>query len=387
MFKVLEQELNELEAQGLRRSCRTIEAVEAGRVRIDGQWKVNLAANNYLGLAQHPRVVAAARQALDRFGAGAGSARLIGGTFPPHEQLEERLARFKQADAALLFSTGYMANLGVITALVGPGDLVLGDRLNHASLIDACRLSGAVFRVYPHGDVERLEQALASRRSRYRRVLVVTEGVFSMDGDLPPLPEIVRVARKHDAWLLLDDAHATGVFGAGGRGTPEHFGIPPEGILQMGTLSKALGSVGGYIAGPRPVIELLKNRARSFIYTTAPPPACAAAALEALNVIEEEPVWRRRLWENVRGWIAGLKEIGVERVSEQSPIVPIRVGDSRQTMELAGRLFEQGVYAPGIRPPTVPEGSARIRTSLMAVHTPEELNQGLEAFRWALQRT
>lgn len=384
-FNFLQQELDALETEGLRRSCRNMEAIEGGRVRIDGQWKLNLAANNYLGLTHHPRVITAAREALERFGAGAGSARLLGGTFPPHEALEAHLARFKQAEAALLFPTGYMAALGIVTALLGPEDLVIGDRLNHASLIDACRLSGAVFRVYPHGDAGRLEEALKRRRGRYRRVLVVTEGLFSMDGDLPPLPEIAVAARKHDAWLLVDDAHATGVFGAQGRGSLEHFGIPADGILQMGTLSKALGSVGGYLAGPRAVIEFLKNKARSFIYTTAAPPATAAAALEALRVIEEEPVWRNRLWENVHTWTAGLKALGVELVSDVSPIVPVRSGSNRETVALAQALFEQGVYAPGIRPPTVPEGSARIRTSLTALHTKQELNKGLEAFRWVMQ--
>lgn len=387
MFEPLEQELELLKAQGLYRSCRTMEAVEDGCVLIDGQWKINLAANNYLGLTRHPRVVAAAREALERFGAGAGSARLLGGTFPPHEALEEALARFKQAEAALLFPTGYMANLGTVTALLGAEDLVIGDRLNHASLIDACRLSGAEFRVYPHADADRLDEALKQRRSRYRRVLVITEGFFSMDGDLPPLPEIVQVARQHDGWLLLDDAHATGVFGKNGRGTLEHFGIPPEGILQMGTLSKALGSVGGYVAGPRAVIDLLRNKARSFIYTTAAPPACAAAALEALRVIEEEPVWRERLWGNVRTWITGLKAARVELISEAGPIVPVRSGTNQETLDLAQALLDQGVYAPGIRPPTVPEGSARIRTSLSALHTHEELTQALEAFRWAFQNT
>lgn len=385
MFELLEQELELLKAQGLYRSCRTMEAVDGGRVLIDGQWKINLAANNYLGLTQHPRVVAAARDALERFGAGAGSARLLGGTFPPHEALEEALARFKQAEAALLFPTGYMANLGVVTALLGAGDLVIGDRFNHASLIDACRLSGAAFRIYPHGDAGRLEEALRRRRSQYRRVLIATEGVFSMDGDLAPLPEIVQTARKHDAWLLLDDAHATGVFGKNGRGTLEHFGIPPEGTLQMGTLSKALGSVGGYVAGPRAVIDLLRNKARSFIYTTAAPPACVAAALAALKVLEEEPLWRERLWENVRAWIAGLKTAGVELISDVSPIVPVRSGTNQETLDLARTLLDQGVYAPGIRPPTVPAGSARIRTSLSALHTREELAQALEAFRWAFQ--
>ena len=385
MFSSLQKELDELEAQGLRRRLRRVEAAEGGRVQVDGRWLISLASNNYLGLTQHPKVIAAAQEALARYGTGSGSARLIGGNFPPHEELEQELARFKQAEDCLLFSTGYMANLGVVTALAGPGDLVIGDRLNHASLIDACRLSGADLRVYPHGDAQRLEEALRQRRGRYRRILVITEGIFSMDGDLAPLPEIVEAARRHDAWLLLDDAHGTGVFGAGGRGSLEHFGIPPEGILQMGTLSKALGSLGGYLAGPRAVVELLRNRARSFIYTTALPPGCAVAALEGLRVIQREPQLRLRLWENVRRWTSGLEKMGCDLVSKSSPIVPVRVGSNRETMALAQALEEAGVYAPGIRPPTVPEGSARIRTSLTALHTAHELEQALKTFQKCLQ--
>jgi len=381
MFEPLQKELDELEAQGLRRVSSRVEAVDGGRVRMGGRWLISLSSNNYLGLTQHPRVIAAAQESIARYGTGSGSARLIGGNLPPHEELEQELARFKQAEDCLLFSTGYMANLGVVTALVGPGDLVIGDRLNHASLIDACRLSGAAFRVYPHGDARRLEEALRRRRGHYRRTLVVTEGVFSMDGDLPPLREIAETARRHDAWLLLDDAHGTGVFGPGGRGSLEHFGIRPEGILQMGTLSKALGSLGGYLAGPRVVVELLRNRARSFIYTTALPPGCAAAALEGLRVLQSEPDLRRRLWENVRIWTAGLRGLGLDLISDAGPIVPVRVGSNRETMALAQALEEAGLYAPGIRPPTVPEGSARIRTSLTALHTEQEMGQALEAFR------
>jgi len=363
-----------------------VEAVEGGRIRVEGRWLIHLASNDYLGLTHHPRVLAAAQEALGRYGAGAGSARLIGGTFPPHEQLEEDLARFKQAEDCLLFSTGYMANLGAVAALAGAGDLVIADRLSHASLIDACRLSRAAFRVFPHRDVGRLDGLLRRRRARYRRVLVVTEGVFSMDGDLSPLPELIAVTRRHEAWLLVDDAHGLGVFGRTGRGTLEHFGAATDGLLQMGTLSKALGSLGGFLAGPREVVELVRNRARSFIYTTALPPACAAAALEALKVMQEEPGLRRRLWDNVACWTSGLKRLGWELISEGSQIVPIRVGASPETMELAHALFEAGLFAPGIRPPTVPEGSARIRTSVTAAHTPEDLEAALRAFEAAHSR-
>lgn len=376
----LQRELDELDRQGLRRFWRCVEAVDGGRILIDGQWRVHLASNNYLGLSTHPRVVAAAREALEQYGAGAGSARLIGGTFPPHEQLEEELARFKQAEAAIVFPTGYMANLGIITTLAGPDDLLIGDRLNHASLIDACRLSRATFRVYPHLDAEKLNDLLKQRRAKYRRVLIIAEGLFSMDGDCSPLKAISELARRYDAWLMVDDAHGTGVLGEAGRGSLEAAGVSPEGIFQMGTLSKAIGSVGGYLAGPKAAVELIKNKARSFIFTTALPPASAAAAHEALRVIQQEPVWRENLWNNVRHWTEGLKRIGLPLVSENSPIVPIQVGDNRLTMEIAQSLFDQGVYAPGIRPPTVPEGQARIRTSVTALHTTADLDNALKVF-------
>ena len=401
LMRALQQELNEIARQGLYRSWQKVEAIEGGRIQLEGRWFIHLASNSYLGLHQHSAVMGAAREALDRFGTGVGSARLLAGTSLLHEELEEELARFKGTEAALVFSTGYMANLGIVTALVGRGDLILADRLNHASLIDAARLSGATLRVFPHADADRLG-AILKRRPKNGKVLVMTEGVFSMDGDLAPLKEIVELTRRHGAWLLVDDAHGTGVVGPHARGTLEHFGISgAENILQMGTLSKALGSLGGYLAAPRVVIETLKNKARPFIYTTALPAACAAAALEALRVIDREPVWHRRLWENVSRWTSGLKGLGLDLISEASPIVPIRIsatnrggsaksfggGSSQEVMALAKALFEAGLYAPGIRPPTVPAGSARIRTSVTALHAPEELETALELFRDVWSRT
>ncbi len=378
-FDSLRTELDDLTAQGLYRSPRKAEEICGGRIRVGSKWLVHLASNNYLGLTEHPRVKAAAAEAVTRFGTGAGSARLIGGNLPLHESLEEGLARFKQSEAALVFSTGYMANLGAVTALVGSGDLVIGDRFNHASLIDACRLSKATFRVFPHRDTACLAAALKRHRGQHRRALIVTEGVFSMDGDLAPLPEIVEAARQYDAWVLVDDAHGTGVLGEGGRGTVSHFGL--SGILQMGTLSKALGSLGGYVAGPSAVIELLRNKARSFIYTTALPPASAAAAQEALRVIEAEPIWIERLWKNTEQMRAGLTALEIPLVAQESPILPVRVGDAQEAMRLAEELLAAGVYAPGIRPPTVPAGSACIRISMSAVHTPRDIAAALKAFQ------
>lgn len=381
MLETFQEELEELKKQGLYRSWSRVDAIDGARIRVDGRWLIHLSSNSYLGLHQHPEVIAAAKEALDQFGAGSGSARLIGGTSRLHEKLEEELARFKKAQAALLFPTGYMANLGIVTTLLSPGDLILGDRLNHASIIDACRLSGASFRVYPHRDVERLEAALKHRRSDYHRVLIVTEGLFSMDGDIAPLAGIADVARRYEALLLVDDAHATGVLGKEGRGSLEHANVSPDGILQMGTLSKALGSLGGFVAGPVGVIELLKNKARSFIYTTASPPACVAAARAALDIIGRQPQLRENLWKNVRCWTQGLRELGFESVSAESPIVPIRVGENEEVLKFSQALFEAGVYAPGIRPPTVPAGSSRIRTSVTALHTENDLNAALNAFK------
>ena len=384
MLENFQQELDELESHGLLRRCRRVVPLENGKIRVDGKTLLHLASNSYLGLHQHPRVIGRAVEATRRYGTGAGSARLIGGTLELHEELEEAIAAFKQAESALLFSTGYMANLGVVTALAGSGDLVIGDRLNHASLVDACRLSGATFRVYPHKDVERLQTILRQRRKNYNRVFIVTEGLFSMDGDVAPLLELAELADRYDVFLIVDDAHGTGVLGPHGRGSLEQCGVSPAHhrgrIIQVGTFSKALGSLGGFAAGPKVVIEFLRNKARSFIYTTALPAACAAASLEALRIVEEEETVRAQLWNNVRLWISGLERIGVKLISKESPIVSLAIGQTRQTMACAENLFENGFYAPGIRPPTVPQGQARIRTSITAVHAPADLDRALLAF-------
>ncbi|MBI4227446.1 MAG: 8-amino-7-oxononanoate synthase [Candidatus Omnitrophica bacterium] len=369
--------LDERRAAGLYRSVRRVEGASSPHLAIDGRDYLNLASNNYLGLTTHPRVVGAAADALRQYGTGAGASRLIAGHLAIHEQLETALAAFKQTEAALVFPTGYMANLGAITALVGPGDLVIADRLAHASLIDACRLSRATFRVYPHGDVERLRALLARRRGA-RRTLVVTDSVFSMDGDLAPLPALWDVCRAHDAWLLVDDAHGAGVLGATGRGALEHVGMAPtDGVIQMGTLSKAFGSLGGFIAGSTTLIEYLRNTARAFIYTTALPPPAAAAALAAIRVVQEEPALRQALWARQAQWTDGLTRLGLPLVSNATPIVPILLGDTARTMAVAQALQHAGIYAPGIRPPTVPEGAARIRTTVMATHAAEELDEAL----------
>ncbi len=378
--------LNRLRAAGLLRQLRTVEGEQGPWVSVDGRRLLLFSSNNYLGLANHPRVKAAAKAAIDRYGVGAGAARLISGNTPLHDELERRLARLKGTEAALLFSSGYLANVGLPPTLVGPNDLIVADRLCHASLIDGCRLARATFRVYPHRDPDRLARLL-SRRWPGQQVLIVTDGVFSMDGDIAPLPEIVALARRHEAIILLDDAHATGVLGRQGRGTMEHFQMANETVIQMGTLGKAIGTYGAYVAGSRALITHLLNTARTFLYTTALPPAVVAAAIAALEVIDQEPERRQRLWENQRTLAAGLRAVGFDLGQSETPILPLMVGDARRAVEMATRLWEAGVWAPAIRPPTVPDGASRIRLAVMATHTPEDLELALNAARRAGKET
>jgi glycine C-acetyltransferase/8-amino-7-oxononanoate synthase len=313
---------------------------------------------------------------------GAGAARLVSGTLPPHVELETALARFKGTEAALVFGSGYLANLGVIPALIGAGGLVLADRLCHASLIDGCRLSGASLRVYRHNDVAHLKSLLARRPSK-RDTLIVTDGVFSMDGDLAPLPELVELADRYGARLFVDDAHGTGVMGAQGRGTIEHFGLENRIPFHMGTLGKALGTSGAYVAGSVAVVQYLVNTARTFLFATAPPPATAAATVAGLQVLQAEPERRARLWENRQYLWSGLKRLGFRLTASASPILPIVIGDAQKAVAMAGRLLELGVYAPAIRPPTVAKGTSRIRVTVTSEHSRAQLDQALAAFERA----
>lgn len=359
----IEKELQELHQAGLYRSLLPVEGVEGPFVKIGGKKYLCFCSNDYLGLAGHPRIKRAAQEAIERYGWGTGASRLVSGNTTIHEALEVELAHFKGTEAALVFPSGYMANVGTVTALVGKGDIVVGDRLNHASLIDGCRLSGADFRVYAHKDTEGLEGILR-RSSQYGKRLIVTDGVFSMDGDLAPLPHIVELAKKYKAMLMVDDAHGTGVLGKKGKGTLEHYGLERGVDVQMGTLSKALGGIGGFVAGGKTLIEYLKNRSRPFIYTTALPVAACAAAREALKIIEEEPSRREALWKNVRCLQEGLNVPGVE-----SPIFPIVIGDAKEAVALSRSLFEKGLWVTAIRPPTVPEGTSRLRVTVTSEHT------------------
>jgi glycine C-acetyltransferase/8-amino-7-oxononanoate synthase len=381
---MFDEQLHQLEARHLLRRLTLTESESSSVVAIEGRPVILMASNNYLGLATHPALKKAAIVATERFGVGSGASRLVSGTLPPHMELETALARFKGTEASLVFGSGYLANIGLIPALIGPGGLILADRLSHASLLDGCRLSGADLRRFRHGDLGHLETLLAKRPPR-RETLIVTEGVFSMDGDLAPIPELLGLADRFGARMLVDDAHGTGVMGPKGRGTAEHFGVDPRLLFHMGTLSKALGTSGGYVTGPASLIRYLVNRARPFIYTTAPPPATAAASLAALAVLDAEPERRACLWRNRERFHAGLTAMGLKTTETASPIIPVLIGDAQKAVAMAERLLQLGVYAPAIRPPAVPQETSRIRTTVTAEHTTDQLDAVLAAFRQAGQ--
>ncbi|WP_162472596.1 8-amino-7-oxononanoate synthase [Thermoanaerobacter kivui] len=387
LFRFLEKELELLKESSLYRQLPgPLEEFNGSRAIINGQEVLLFSSNNYLGMSHHPRVKAATLEAVERWGTGSGGSRLTTGNFVLHRQLEERIARFKSTEDAIVFSSGYLANLGVISALVGQGDLVLSDELNHASIIDGCRLSRATVKVFRHKDVAHLKDILLAERNSYRRCLIVTDGVFSMDGDIAPLPQLLQLAEEFQSLLMVDDAHATGVLGKRGAGTVEHFGLENKNIIQVGTLSKALGSEGGYVAGNVILIDYLRNRARSFIFSTALSPPIVAAAIAALDVLEEELYLLDQLHANVRQFYKGLKELGFEVLPTESAIIPLMVGESHRTLALSSALAEKGVFVPAIRPPTVPEGTSRLRITVMATHKPEDIQRALEAFLWAGKR-
>ena len=381
---MFEDRLQRLEAQSLRRRIRPLGSGTGPVVTLEGRSVILLASNDYLGLAGHPMLKQAAMSATEQYGVGAGAARLISGTLPPHDALETALAKFKGTDAALVFGSGYLANIGLIPALIESGGLILADRLCHASLLDGCRLSGADVRVFRHRDVNHLE-TLLSTRAAGRPILIVTDGVFSMDGDLAPLPHLVDLADRYGAMLYVDDAHGTGVLGAHGRGALEHFGLESRVPFHMGTLGKALGTSGAYVVGQESAIQYFVNRARSFLFTTAPPPATAASTLAALTVLQSEPDRRARLWENRRRLFEGLTQMGYRMADSASPIMPIIVGDAERAVAFADQLLQLGVYAPAVRPPTVPPGTSRIRVTVTSEHPPRHLETALEAFRVAGQ--
>jgi glycine C-acetyltransferase/8-amino-7-oxononanoate synthase len=377
-----QDQLNSLEEQGLLRRLSTVTSAQGPLVEIDGRRVLLLCSNNYLGLANHPQVIEAARDATAQFGAGSGSSRLISGSMSCHWQLEEGLAAFKSSERALLFNSGYAANIGILQGLLEEGDLIFSDALNHASIIDGCRLSKARTIVYPHDDIAALDALMAQESPRRQgRWLIVTDGVFSMDGDLAPLPELVQLKKHYDALLMVDDAHGTGVLGAGGRGSGEYLGCLEQIDLHMGTLGKALGGAGAYLAGPAAAIELLINRARSFIFSTSLPPGVPAAALAALKIVDsdEGAHLRQSLAANRLRFVTALRRGGLTVAEHPSPIVPIITGDPEPTMAASDKLLAEGYFVQGIRPPTVPAGSCRLRATLMANHQPADLEMAAQA--------
>jgi glycine C-acetyltransferase/8-amino-7-oxononanoate synthase len=367
------ERLEELRDRGLYRRLRLISGPQGPRVTLDGRPVLLLCSNDYLGLANHPRVRGAAADAAMRWGAGAGASRLISGNMQPHGRLEDRLARFKGYESALLFGSGYLANTGTIAALAGEGEVVFSDELNHASIIDGCRLSRAETFVYRHGDIEHLAWGL--REAEGRGSLIVSDGVFSMDGDVAPLPQLLKLARDHGCRLMVDEAHATGALGPGGRGSVAAAGLSGEVDLVVGTLGKALGSYGAYVCAGRKLTEFLVNTARSFIFSTAPPPPAAAAGLAALELLETRPQRIEDLRANAATLRSALAGQGLAVGSSRAQIIPVEVGDAGRTMALSERILEGGVFAQGIRPPTVPEGTSRLRFTVMSTHRPDELER------------
>ena len=377
---LLERELQGLRSRGLFREMRRIESIQGPSVVVDGKEMILLSSNNYLGLANHPEVIEAQVLAAKEFGAGSCASRLISGNMFLHERLEKAVADFKGTESAIVFPTGYMANIGAISALAGKEDLIVCDKLNHASIIDGVRLSGAAMRVYPHKNLERLE-AILKRSTSYKKRFIISDGVFSMDGDIAPLSDIIKISEEYDAILMLDDAHGTGVLGENGKGTCEYFGITGGVHIQMGTFSKAFGNLGGFIAGSSNLIEYIRNKARAFIYSTALPPAILGGCIKAIDIVNNDAGLRRRLWDNVKKLRNSLVEMGFDIMDTDTQIIPIYTGDISSTMAASEFLFKNRVFAPGIRPPTVSGNKCRIRTSLMATHTSEQLDRVIDVFR------
>ena len=376
-LQFLDDALAEMKGGGLHRTLRILSGEQRARSRFDGREVINLSSNNYLGLTTHPRLRDAALRAVKELGVGSGSVRTIAGTMELHMELERRIAAFKKTEASVVFQSGFAANAGTVSAILGKEDLILSDELNHASIIDGARLSRAAIKVFPHRDVATLRKLLEETGDVKRR-LVITDGVFSMDGDIAPLREIAAVAREHGAIMMVDDAHASGVLGRNGRGTVDHFDLHGSVDIQVGTLSKAIGVLGGYVCGTKSLIDYLHHRARPFLFSTSHPPAVSAACLAAFDVLEEEPDRIERLWGNTKRFKAGLTRLGFDTGVSETPITPILVGEADLAMRFSDRLFEQGVFSQGIGFPTVAKGKARLRTIVTATHTEDELDQALE---------
>jgi glycine C-acetyltransferase len=375
----LGDELESLKQQNLYRQLRVLEDEQKAHTTFDHRSVVNLSSNNYLGLTTHPRLRAAALDAIGRYGVGSGSVRTIAGTMDLHVELEQKLAIFKKVEAVVVFQSGFTANAGAVSAILTKEDVVISDELNHASIIDGCRLSRAAIKVFPHKDADAARRIIDGLPAGQRRLLI-TDGVFSMDGDLGPLPALCDVAEQTGCIMMVDDAHASGVFGANGRGTIDHFGVHGRVDVQVGTLSKAIGALGGYVAGTRNLIEFLQHRARPFLFSTSHPPSVTAACIAALDVLTEEPEIIDRLWSNTRFFKAGLERLGFNTGLSESPITPVITGDSTKANALSDRLFQRGVFAQAIAFPTVARDKARVRTIVTATHTVEDLQYALDMF-------
>ena len=376
----LQQEINGLKESGLYNNIRTLSSPQGAWLVVDGKKVLNFCSNNYLGLANHPKIVKAARKATKTYGVGPGAVRTIAGTMELHIELEKRLAAFKGVEAAITFQSGFNANLATIPALVGKEDTIFSDRLNHASIIDGCRLSGAKIIAYEHNSAESLEEAIKENLSKYRRALIVTDGVFSMDGDIAPLPALSEVAEKHDILLMVDDAHGEGVLGKGGRGIVDHFGLHGKVDIEVGTMSKAFGVMGGVVAGDKVIVEWLRQRGRPFLFSSAMTVPDAAACLAAVDLLEESTELVDRLWENGRYFKAEMQQLGFDTGASETPITPVMLGEAPLAQEFSRELYRKGVFGTAIGYPTVPQGKARIRVMISAAHSKDDLDQGLKAF-------
>ncbi|MEC1755623.1 glycine C-acetyltransferase [Bacillus mojavensis] len=377
-FEFLKAELERMKENHTWQDVKQVESMQGPSVTVNHKKVIQLSSNNYLGFTSHPRLIKAAQEAAQQFGAGTGSVRTIAGTFTMHQELEKKLAAFKKTEAALVFQSGFTTNQGVLSSILSKDDIVISDELNHASIIDGIRLTKADKKVYQHVDMSDLEKVLR-KSMNYRMRLIVTDGVFSMDGNIAPLPDIVELAEKYDAFVMVDDAHASGVLGESGRGTVNHFGLDGRVHIQVGTLSKAIGVLGGYVAGSKVLIDYLRHKGRPFLFSTSHPPAVTAACMEAIDVLLEEPEHMERLWENTHYFKSRLIQMGFTLTQSETPILPILIGNEGGAKQFSDQLLSQGVFAQSIVFPTVAKGKARIRTIMTAEHTKEELDQALDA--------
>lgn len=374
------EKLNELKDQGVYRKLTVLGSASGPRCVINGKEVINLSSNNYLGFANHPRLKQAAIKAIEEWGVGAGAVRTIIGNMSIHEQLEEKIAKFKHVEAVLVFQSGFTANAGCIPAITEKGDVIITDELNHASIIDGCRLSKADVVRYKHSDMEDLERVILEVKDKYKTKLIITDGVFSMDGDIAKLPEIVELAEKYGCLTYVDDAHSSGVLGSNGQGSAHHFGLSDRVDIQIGTLSKAIGVVGGYVAGRRNLIEWLNHRGRPFLFSTALPPAVVMACMEAIDILSESTELTDKMWENANYLKDGLNKLGFNTGNSETPITPVIAGEATRAIELSKRLFEEGVFAQSIVFPTVAKDAARVRTIVTAAHTKADLDEAIAAF-------